>query len=65
MSQVLRKWPSTMGLNDTWDRYRADKWIVDDLRATKGKGCGIHRMSVLKQEAGNSGTEQWKAAIGT
>jgi len=35
MSQVLRKWPSTMGLNDTWDRYRADKWIVDDLRATK------------------------------
>lgn len=25
MSQVLRKWPSTLGLNDTWDRYRAEK----------------------------------------
>lgn len=65
MQQVLRKWPSTMGVNDTWDGYRADKWIVDDLRATKGKGCGIHRMALLKQEAGNSGTEQRKAAIGT
>ncbi len=65
MSQVLRKWPSTMGLNDTWDRYRADKWIVDDLRATEGKGGGILRMALLTQEAGNSGTEQWKAAIGT
>jgi hypothetical protein len=43
-----------MGLNDTWDRYRAGKWIVGALGTTKGKDGGIHRMALFNIETGNS-----------
>lgn len=50
------------------DRYSSDtekeKRMVGGLWATKSKGKGIYLMAQLKDEKGNSVTEQLKAAIG-
>ncbi|WP_336339828.1 DEAD/DEAH box helicase family protein [Stenotrophomonas maltophilia group sp. Smal41] len=50
------------------DRYSSDtekeKRMVGELWATKSKGKGIYLMAQLKDEKGNSVTEQLKAAIG-
>lgn len=50
------------------DRYSSDtekeKRMVGGLWATKSKGKGIYIMAQLKDEKGNSVTEQLKAAIG-
>lgn len=49
------------------DRYSSDtekeKRMVGELWATKSKGKGIYLMAQLKDEKGNSVTEQLKAAI--
>lgn len=49
------------------DRYSSDtekeKRMVGELWATKSKGKGIYLMAQLKDETGNSVTEQLKAAI--
>lgn len=49
------------------DRYSSDtekeKRMVGDLWASKSKGKGIYLMAQLKDEKGNSVTEQLKAAI--
>ncbi len=50
------------------DRYSSDtekeKRMVGELWATKSKGKGVYLMAQLKDEKGNSVTEQLKAAIG-
>ncbi|MDF9440679.1 type III restriction endonuclease subunit R [Stenotrophomonas acidaminiphila] len=50
------------------DRYSSDtekeKRVVGELWATKSKGKGVYLMAQLKDEKGNSVTEQLKAAIG-
>ncbi|MNI89152.1 hypothetical protein D3C73_1465200 [compost metagenome] len=50
------------------DRYSSDtekeERMVGGLWATKSKGKGIYLMAQLKDEKGNSVTEQLKAAIG-
>ena len=50
------------------DRYSSDtekeKRMVGELWATKSKGKGIYLMAQLKDEKGNSVTEQLKAVIG-
>lgn len=50
------------------DRYSSDtekeKRMVGELWATKSKGKGIYLMAQLKDEKGNSLTEQLKVAIG-
>ncbi len=50
------------------DRYSSDtekeKRVVGELWATKSKGKGIYLMAQIKDEKGNSVTEQLKAAIG-
>ena len=50
------------------DRYTADsekeKRMIGELWASKSKGRGIYLMAQLKDEKGNSVTEQLKAAIG-
>lgn len=38
---------------------------MGELRATKAKDRGIHRMLLFKKETVNSVAEQLKAAIGT
>lgn len=49
------------------DRYSSDtekeKRMVGELWATKSKGKGVYLMAQLKDEKGNSVTEQLKAAI--